>query len=152
MRKRCIRRHWQKVDPIALSIAGATVTTESDLDKLRMRELSAIENFSTGNATPSDFRDLCDMLNLAETMAGMGIGAEVLPFCNAMEGFLLAAKNTHDETGTLPMPMAGIAVMRDVYEYHDLQRTSVDRSTYERAIDTTRNRIRSAHPDIKVLA
>lgn len=152
MRKRCIRRHWARMDPIALAIAGATTTTQADLDKLRLRELSAIQNFATGSATPSDFRDLCDMLNLAETMAGMGIGAEVLPSCQAMERFLLASKDAHDETGTLPMPQAGIDAMRDVYAYHDLQRSSVDRSTYEKAIVKTRNRIRSSHPDVKVLA
>lgn len=152
MKKRCIRKHWAKVDPIALAIAGATISSAEDLDKLRMRELSAIESFSKGAATPSEFRDLCDMLNLAQTMGEMGIGPEVLPFCNSLEGFLLSAKLTHDETGDLPMPMAGITLMRDVFEFHDLQRTSVDRSTYERAIQKTRNRIVSAHPDVKVLA
>ena len=152
MRKRCIRRHWARTDPIALAIAGATITAEVDLDKLRLRELSAIQNFATGQATPTDFRDLCDMLNLAETMASMGIGPEALTSCSDLESFLLASKAAHDETGTLPMPQAGIAAMRDVYAYHDLQRTSVDRSTYERAIEKTRNRIRSAHPSVKELA
>jgi hypothetical protein len=152
MRKRCIRRHWARMDPIAMAIAGATTTTQADLDKLRLRELSAIQSFATGNATPADFRDLCDMLNLAETMAGMGIGAEALPSCQAMERFLLASKDAHDATGTLPMSEDGIAAMRDVYAYHDLQRSSVDRSTYERAIAKTRNRIRSAHPGVKALS
>jgi hypothetical protein len=152
VRKRCIRRHWARTDPIALAIAGATITTEVDLDKLRLRELSAIQNFATGQATPADFRDLCDMLNLAETMGSMGIGPEVLASCSDLESFLLASKASHDETGTLPMPQAGIAAMRDVYAYHDLQRTSVDRSTYERAIEKTRNRIRNAPPSVKELA
>jgi hypothetical protein len=33
--------------------------------------------------------------------------------------------------------------LRDVYEYHDLQRTSVSRSTYERMIAKTQNYLRS---------
>lgn len=152
MRKRCTRRHYALVNPVQLAISGASITPESHLDRIRMRELTAIDNFATGKATPNDFRDVAGMLNLAQTMGEQGIGPEVLPFCNALEGFLLSSKSTHDETGELPMPRAGIALMRDLYAYHDLQRTSVDRSAYERAIERTRNKIRSGHPEVKVLS
>lgn len=125
MRKRCIRKHYAKVDPIALAISG------------------------TG--TPADFRDLCDMLNLAQTMGEMGIGPEVLLTCEAVELVLVRAKEFHDESKRLAVTPGAIILFRDLYEFHDLQRTSVDRSTYERAIQKTRNRIRSAHPDVKEL-
>ncbi len=32
-RKRCIRKHYAKVDPIALAISGATISSAADLDK-----------------------------------------------------------------------------------------------------------------------
>lgn len=150
-RKRCIRKHWAKVDPIALAIAGATMTSEADLDQLRFRELAALEAFAKGVATPHDFRDLCDMLNLAETMGEMGIGPEVLPVCNLAEAGMLEAKERYETSGRLMFSGLALKAMRDVYEFHDLQRTAVDRSTYERAIAKTRNRIRSAHPSVKVL-
>lgn len=150
-RKRCIRKHYAKVDPIALAIAGATIASAEDLDKLRMRELSAIESFSKGVATPNDFRDLCDMLNLAQTMGEMGIGPEVLPECVDLQTWLILAKEFHEKKGRLAFGANGLRAVRCVYELHDLQRTSVDRSTYERAIQKTRNRIRSAHPDVKEL-
>jgi hypothetical protein len=151
-RKRCVRKHWAKVDPIALAIAGATVTTEADLDKLRLRELSAIDAFATGTAQPAQFRDLCDMLNLAETMADMGIGPEALETCHRLQVALLIAKDEFEIDGAMSFGAKTLQWARDLYEYHDLQRTSVDRSTYERAITATRNRIRSAHPSVKVLA
>ena len=151
MRKQCIRKHWAKVDPIALAIAGATITTEADLDKLRLRELAAIEAFAKGVATPHDFRDLCDMLNIAETMGQIGIGPEVLPVCEAVQESLLRAKDQYELDGRMTLTAAGLKALRDLYEFHDLQRTAVDRSTYERAIQKTRNRIRSAHPGVKVL-
>jgi hypothetical protein len=151
MRKRCIRKHWNKVDPIALAIAGATITPEADLDKLRMRELAALEAFAKGVATPHDFRDLCDLLNLAETMGQMGIGPEVLPVCALAEAGMLEAKDRYEESGRLVFTGTALKAMRDVYEFHDLQRTAVDRSAYERAITKTRNRIRGAHPSVKVL-
>lgn len=151
MRKMCKRKHYAKVDPIALAIAGATIASAEDLDKLRLRELSAIESFRAGTGTPADFRDIADMLNLAQTMGEMGIGPEVLPVCEAVESQLLRAKEQHDAQGRMTLTAAGLKAMRDLYEYHDIQRTAVDRSTYERAIQKTRNRIRSAHPDVKEL-
>jgi hypothetical protein len=151
-RKRCHRKHWLKVDPIALAIAGATITTEADLDRLRLRELAAIESFSKGVATPFDFRDICDMLNLAQTLGESGIGPEALPVCRTVEAELLAAKARHDLTGKLGITGAGLRALRDLYEFHDLQRQSIDRSTYEKAITRTRNKIRGAHPDVKVIA
>jgi len=152
MRKRCIRRHWAHMDPIALAIAGATVASQVDMEKLRLRDLTAIDNFSTGRATLNDFRDVCDIVNLAETMAGMGIGPEVLPVCQAVEQTLLVLKDEFEVRGCMPIWPDETRTLRDLYEYHDLQRSSIDRSTYERAIAKTRNRIRSAHPGVKVLA
>lgn len=150
-RKVCIRKHYAKVDPIALAIAGATIASAEDLDKLRLRELSAIESFRAGTGTPSDFRDIADMLNLAQTMGEMGIGPEVLPVCEAVQEFLMGAKDQHDTTGMMTVSTGDLKDLRDLFAFHDLQRTSVDRSAYERAIQKTRNRIRSAHPDVKEL-
>lgn len=150
-RKACRRRHYALVNPIRLAMEGAAIPSESRLDKLRLRELSAIEAFAKGNATPNDFRDLCDMLNLAETMANGGIGPEVLPVCEAVQAELLAAKDRYEAKGRMVLTAAGLTALRDLYEYHDLQRTSIALSEYEKAIKATRDRIRSAHPDVKVL-
>ncbi len=151
-RKICRRRHYALMNPIGLAIAGATITPESDLDKLRLRELSAIESFAKGSATPNEFRDLCDMLNLAETMGLSGIGPEVLTVCEQVQAELLAAKERYEATGRMGLTGAGLRALRDLYAFHDLQRTAVDRSQYERAIKKTRDRIRSAHPSVKELA
>jgi hypothetical protein len=151
-RKRCIRRHYALMNPIGLAIAGATISSEQDLDLLRMRELSAVDTFSKGAATPQDFRDVCDMLNLAETMGQSGIGPEALPVCAAVQAELLAAKARYESTGRMGLTGPGLRALRQLYDLHDQQRTAVDRSTYERAIAKTRNKIRSAHPGVKVLA
>jgi hypothetical protein len=127
------------------------VSPEDALDKLRLRELSAIESFAKGCATPNDFRDLCDMLNLCETLALSGVGPEALKACQSAQNAMLAAKDRHEKSGRLGIDAAGLRALRDLYEYHDLQRTSIQRSNYERAIAKTRDRIRSAHPDVKVL-
>lgn len=150
-RKVCIRKHYAKVDPIALAIAGATISSAENLDKLRLRELSAIESFRAGTGTPSDFRDIADMLNLAQTMGEMGIGPEVLGTCRTVELVLLYCKEQWDAEKRMQINGIELSLLRDLYDYHDTQRLSVDRSTYEKAIARTRNRIRSARPDVKEL-
>jgi hypothetical protein len=44
----------------------------------------------------------------------------------------------------------GFSLCRPLPEWHHLQRTSVARSVDETAIKRTYNRIRSAHPSVKV--
>ena len=151
MRKRCIRRHYALVDPVALAIAGAFKVSESDLDRLRMRELSSIDSFATDAATTDDFRTVCDLLNLAETMALAGIGGEVLDACKAAQDALISAKSQHEVTGRFGLTGGEIDALRDLYAWHDAQRSTVDRSTYERAIKRTVNRIRSSHPSVREL-
>jgi hypothetical protein len=63
---------------------------------------------------------------------------------------LLAAKERHDQTGRLGITGEGLRALRDLYEYFDLQRQSISRSEFERAIQKTRDRIRGGHPDVKV--
>jgi hypothetical protein len=150
-RKRCNRKHWALVDPIAHAIVGASIPSESRLDKLRIKELSAIEAFSKGQAGPSDFRDICDLLNVAQGMGEQGIGPEVLPVCDEVECALLRVKTQYEQTNSMTLRSCELKAMRDLFEYHDLQRKSVDLSTYERSIQRVANKIRSAHPSVKVL-
>ena len=149
MRKRCIRRHYALVDPVALAIAGAFKVSESDLDRLRMRELSSIDSFATDAATTDDFRTVCDLLNLAETMALAGVGVEVLDACEAAQEALISAKLQYEVNGRFGLTGVDLMALRELYAWHDAQRSTVDRSTYERAIQRTVNRIRSSHPGVR---
>lgn len=150
-RKHTRRRHYALVNPIEHAIAGAAITPAAQLDRLRLLELAAIDAFAHGKATRDDWRSIADMSNVAETMAGMGIGPEALGAVRAVETALEDAHRRYTATGRVGTTGPGLQAMRDLQEYHDLQRTSVDRSTYERAIQATANRIRSAHPSHKVL-
>ena len=150
-RKRCVRRHWALVDPIQHAILGASIASESRLDKLRLKELSAIEAFAKGQAGPSDFRDICDLLNVAQGMGEQGIGPEVLPVCDEVECALLRVKTQYEQTNSMTLRAGELKGMRDLFEYHDLQRKSVDLSTYERSIQKVANQIRGKHPSVKVL-
>jgi len=143
MRKQCRRKIWNKVNPIEYAITGASITTQNKLDKLRLSELSAIESMVKGNATTGDWRVLVDMLNIAETMATNGIGIEVLTVCEIVQKEMELAAHRYEKTRKMGLTGTGIRYLKELYEYHDLQRTSISRSEYERMIEKTINYIRS---------
>lgn len=149
MRKRCKRKVWStSINPLAHAIAGAAVADDASLNKLRLCELAAIDAMTKGMGTPHDWRWIADVLNIAETMAKNGIGPEVLEYCEKAQEALLEAKERYDKTGKMGLSGTGIRAVKDLWEYHDLQRTSVARSEYERMIQKTMNNIRSHGKDV----
>jgi len=149
MKKQCKRRVWStNINPIAHAIAGAAVSDKQSLDKLRICELSALDSMVKGVGTPEDFRWLCDVLNIAECMAKEGIGIELLEICGKAQKELLDAKERHDKYGKIGLSGEGIKILRELVQMHDIQRTSVARSEYEKAIRKTANKIRSRANDV----
>ena len=148
-RKKCKRKVYQLINPISMAIMGAAVSGKKPLDTLRLAELSAIDAMTKGVGTPEDFRWIADVLNIAETMAHMGIGRdEVLPLCKHAQDALLEAKERHDKLGRLALTGEGIKAIKELWQFHDVQRTSVARSVYETAILKTANTIRSRGKDV----
>lgn len=150
MRKRTRRRHYSLVNPIAMAVLGASYTSQDVLNEVRIRNLSAIEAFATGKATVHDWRTVADMLNVSETMAKGGIGPEVLEACAAVDAALSDCYHRHERTGKLGMTGPQLIAMRELHEFHDLQIQSITRAEFEGWIKKTADRIRSAHPDVKV--
>jgi hypothetical protein len=148
-RKRCKRKVWPtNINPIAHAIAGAAIPDSGALDKLRLCELSAIDNMVNGRATTEDWRWLADVVNIAETMGKAGIGPEVLPYCEASQQALLEAAERYQKTGKMGLSGIGLTSIKEMWEYHDLQRTSVARSEYEKMIRKTANYIKAKGKDV----
>ncbi|CAB5212370.1 hypothetical protein UFOVP188_7 [uncultured Caudovirales phage] len=143
MRKRCKRKIYNKVNTIEFAITGAAITAEDKLDQLRMSELSAIESMVKGNGTTGDWKVLVDMMNIAETMGNNGIGIEVLEVCEIVQNEMKAAAKRYETTQKMGLSGTGIRYIKELYALHDLQRTSISRSEYERMIEKTCNYIRS---------
>jgi hypothetical protein len=144
LRKKCKRRVWSTdINPIAHAIAGAAITDKESLDKLRLSELSSIDNMVYGRGTVEDWRFCADILNISETMGVNGIGPEVLSYCQLAQQALYEAAKRYETTGKMGLSGLGIKAIKDVWEYHDLQRTSIARSEYERMIQKTANYIKS---------
>jgi hypothetical protein len=146
MRKRCKRKVWGLLDPIAHAVSGAGITDTASLDKLRLRELAAIESFRIGRAGKQEWMDLADMLNISETLSRDGVGPEALEPCErAQQALADAHARFFGKPGALVLTGPELQSLRDAYEYHDLQRASIARSQYEQAIKKTGNRLRSGH-------
>jgi hypothetical protein len=150
MRKHRRRKVYPLVNPVANAIAGACVTGDELLAVLRRGDADVLAAMQTGQATQDDLRKVCDLVNLTQTMAHHGIGPEALPSVLLVEGETEAAIARFARTRKVGFTGPGLVALRELIEWHDLQRISVSRSVYERMINKTCDRIRSAHPDLKV--
>jgi hypothetical protein len=148
MRKKCQRKVYPLLNSLAHGLAGAAVSDKQSLDKLRLCELSAIDAMTKGMGTTEDWRWLADVVNISETMGKEGIGPEVLPYCKEVQTALLEAADRYQKTGKMGLSGIGISKIKELWEYHDLQRTSIARSDYEKMIRKTANYIKSHGKDV----
>jgi hypothetical protein len=151
MRKQTKRKFWKLIDPISHAILGAGITQNHLLDKLRLTELASIDAMTRGLGTLQDWQELTDMMNISEVMALDGVGPEVLPHCQQAQNALEQAALRYQSTMRMGLSGTGINALRDVFEYHDLQRRSISRSEYEKYIIKTRQRIMSRAKEVVVL-
>jgi hypothetical protein len=143
MRKKTKRKIYPLFNPIQHAIAGALITDNEILDKFRLLELTSIESFRTGTATRVDWENLARMMNVCEVSAEMGIGAEALPACQCLQKALIEAQERFKKIGRYGLSGVGLKAAKDVFEYIDLQRTSIARSEFEKVIERTYNRMKS---------
>lgn len=147
MRKRCVRKVYQLLNPIQHAIEGAAITPKHELDRLRFRELAAIKAFSAGQATEMEWHEMVALMVIARNMARAGIGPEVLPVCQEVNRHLVEAKDRFDRIGKMGLTGPGLQAIRDLYDYHDLQRQSVSRSEYETAIEASIRKVKFGKPE-----
>lgn len=144
MRKHTRRKIWStRINAVAHAIAGAGITTRDCLDKLRLTEYTALDAMTKGMGTITDWQTLTDLLNIAETMARGGVGPEVLPVCEEVQETLWNAAERYQKTMRMGLDGKGIAAIRELIEYADLQQSSISRNEFERWVEKTRNHIRN---------
>jgi len=149
MRKKCKRKVWKLVNPITHAIEGCAILTDKDLIELRIRELNAIDSMVNGTGTVDDWDSLNGMNNLAETMSRAGIGVEVLEVCQKAQEELVKSAKRFEAIGRMGLTGEGIQIMRELFQYHDLQRRSVTRSDYERFIQKSINIVRGKGKNVQ---
>lgn len=148
MKKVCRRKVYQRINPIAYVLEGLKPAEVARIDALRTLELSAIESFAKGQATRADWEAIADMANVASQMAKAGIGVEVQDVVEEVNEHLIAAAKRWDKTCKMGLTGPGIKAIRDLYEYHDLQRTAITLAEYERHIRKVMNLIKGRSKNI----
>lgn len=147
-RKQCKRKVYKLISTINHAAVGAAISTPAALNKLRVQEVAAIEAFAGGTASLHDFEAAVALLNLCEYMVRNKVGPEALESCALLEAALRQAAADMEATGRMAMDAAGVQALSDVAAYHDLQRQSVHRSEYERAIFRTFERVKHKAPGV----
>lgn len=140
-RKRTVRRVWKMVNPIAHAIQGAAITPRSELDKLLARELASLDDLTHGRGGLQQWNDMAHVVNLCESLALNGVGPEALEACSLAQEGLIDAARRFQKTQRMGLTGVAIQALRDVIEYHDLQRSSISRSQYEKTIAGLRSQI-----------
>jgi hypothetical protein len=132
-RKRTKRKvvYSTEINPIVHAIAGARLLPLEVLNKLRMTELGALQEFATGTAGQPDWKVLADMLNISEYLARNKVGPEALVSNLAAQGVLRAIPLE----GPYAVTPEQLDTLRHAYEYADLQRSSISLTQMERAIE-----------------
>lgn len=152
MRKQTRRKIWDtSLNPVTHAMVGASITDDESLSILRKKEDGSMEAFRNGTATPHDWNNINAVVQLAESMADANIGPEVMVHVKIAEMHLIDAHERWRRIGKMGSTGPGLQAFQDIIEYHELQRTAVARSVYERHIKRVTDMIKSKSPKIKFL-
>ena len=133
------------------AMVGASITDDESLSILREKENGSMQAFRNGTATPQDWNNINAVVRLAESMAAADIGPEVMVHVKIAEMHLIDAHDRYKRIGKMGSTGPGLQALQDIIEYHELQRTSVARSVYEKHIKRVTDLIRSKSPKVKFL-
>ena len=152
MRKQTRRKIWDtSLNPVTHAMVGASITDNESLSILRKKEDGSMEAFRNGAATPNDWNNINAVVQLAESMAAANIGPEVMVHVKIAEMHLIDAHERYKRIGKMGSTGPGLQAFQDIIEYHELQRTAVARSVYEKHIKRVTDMIRSRSPKINFL-
>jgi hypothetical protein len=107
--------------------------------------------FRSGSATKQDWNNINAVVRLAESMAAANIGPEVMVPAKIAEMHLLDAQDRFNRLGKMGSTALGLQSFQEIIEWHELQRTSVSRSVYEKHIKRVTDMIRSRSSKINFL-
>jgi hypothetical protein len=132
----------------ALSIVLNKVRKLSAEDQQRQRDImtTALQEFAAGRDCAYHWRSLADAANMTETLAGMGIcsGLQAETIIHAAQQALAAVQGRHAARGTWTMYATELDTLHWMLRLHTTQLAECDYGEFERAYQTTCNRIAQA--------
>lgn len=147
MRKKTKRKVWSTdINPILHAMEGAAITGGSKLQDLQRKELLNIDAFARGVAREWEWHEVNCMVGTCRLLAEAKIGPEALEACERAEAHLREDYERFQKTGKMGTTGPGLQAFRDVYEYYNLQRTSISLSEYEKHLLRAINLVKSQKP------
>jgi len=144
MRKSCKRKHWNTspgFSAVAHAINGACVIDDQILRDIQIRELSAIQSMQDHTATEQDLYDILALHSMAVVMAENGIGKfEVMPVCNQAKTAIANLIKRVEKWGKFDARESEITILRELWDWHDAQRKSIQRSDYDKYLKMAINK------------
>ena len=146
MRKGAKRRVYKALDlesMLKLAASQAALIPPKELQELRDMELGHMNALRSGAGTMRDLVEVESMADISIEMASRDIGPEALVSAKLLKLEIGAAKAMLEQDGRCVLSGVGLRAMQDTHEYHDLQRQSIPRKTYEDCIFKVMNRERT---------
>lgn len=146
LRKGTKRRVYKPMDlesMLKLAASRAALLPQKELQEFREMELGHMNALRSGAGTMKDLVEVESMADISIEMANRGIGPEALVPAKLLKLEIDAAKVMLEQEGRCVLSGVGLRAMQDTHEYHDLQRQSIPRKTYEDCIFKVMNRERT---------
>ncbi len=125
------RRKWDLIsNPVQVAMENSAITSPKRNSEHAAIEVRSIEAFARGEGSIQAWVDIVHMANVAEIMAKNGIGIEVIPLVADAQVQLCDAYVRRKETNVWNMSPTQIYLLRELREYHELQRLSVTYGQY----------------------
>ena len=124
------RKYTSVKNPVLMAIENASLISARRNAEYTSSEIQALKNMATGQFGDHEWVVMVDVANMAEVMAKSGVGHEVIPIAAEAQVVLAHIRKRKKEEGTFTCRPDEIFVLRELQEYHDLQRQSVAYGQY----------------------
>lgn len=109
------------INPAHYAMESVRPPDQKFVERLRFKELGAIEAFATGRGNMHEWEVLASMVNRSEYLGEHGCGPEAVPVAERAAAGIMAAVERHSRGLSLALDGPTIQALREVREYMDLQ-------------------------------
>lgn len=143
MKKKTKRKYRSLTHPVEVAIERAALITTKRNNEYRNKELAAINRMARGPFDDDTWHVVLYVANQAELMGYGGVGHEVIEPARRAQIALARMRARRTPDGVWRAEPGEVFDLRELQEYHDLQRQSVPYGQYLEFVRRTLNKMRT---------
>ena len=116
---------------------SAQITPDSELNLIKLKHLSALDEFEAGRADRGHWETLVDLCNVTGEFCNQGIGPEASPWVEIAQDGLIEARNVYKLSDSC------IEAIKELIDYQDIQMRCVSRHQFRQILKKLSDKIRS---------